>query len=110
MVDCLPCLSKYSIRHSLADAIYAEENYRLTFGIGQASNTDKLEVWINDSNNYASDSVVNYGQWNHVVLTWDGSDLKFYQDGGPDGSSAATAYTNPGVKQIGHIGGGDKHR
>ena len=86
--------------------IYADGTWRLSLGIGQVSNTDKLEVWIDDSNDYASDSDVNYGEWNHVVLTWDGSNLNFYLNGGADGSRAASAYTNPGVKQIGNADGG----
>jgi len=75
--------------------------WELSFGIGQDSNTDKLEVWIDDSVSYASDGNVTYNEWNYVVLSWDGSNYTFYIDGVISGSSGGSSYPDTGTTYIG---------
>jgi len=83
--------------------IYMVGVWELSFGIGQDSNRDKLEVWVDDRDDYASNSDVNYNEWNYVVLSWDGSNYNFFIDGGPDGSRGGTSYPDTGTTYIGGI-------
>lgn len=85
--------------------IYVVGDWELSLGIGQDSNRDKLEVWIDDNDIYASDSNVIYNQWNYVVLSWDGSQFQFYMDGDPDGSSSGSIYTLTDNTYIGGVPG-----
>ena len=83
--------------------IYSVGEWEISLGIGQDTNTDKLEVWVDDNDDYASISDVTYNAWNYVVLSWDGSNYDFYIDGQPDGSYAGSAYTQTGITYIGGI-------
>ena len=75
--------------------------WELSFGIGQDNNTDKLEVWVDDSTSYASDSDVTYSEWNYVALSWNGSHYNFYIDGEADGSRSGSSYPDTGTTYIG---------
>jgi len=79
--------------------------WELSFGIGQDSNTDKLEVLVDDRDSYASDGNVTYNEWNYVVLSWDGSNYTFYIDGVTSGSSGGSNYPDTGTTYIGGIPG-----
>ena len=79
--------------------------WELSFGIGQDSNTDKLEVWVDDNTSYASDSDVTYNKWNYVVLSWNGSHYNFYIDGEADASRSGSSYPDTGILYIGGIPG-----
>ena len=81
--------------------IYAVGEWELSLGIGQDTNTDKLEVWVNDRDDYASNSDVTYNEWNYVVLSWNGSHYNFYIDGEPDGSRSGSSYPQTGTTYIG---------
>jgi len=85
--------------------IYADGSWRLSFGIGIEDNPDKLEYWINSFGNGASLSDVLFGQWTYGAMTFNGSNMNFFQNGTPDGSSVASSYTNPTTKRIGGITG-----
>jgi len=80
--------------------IYIDGAWRLSFGIGVDSNTDKLEVWIDDTTAYASTSDVSFNQWSYVTLKYDG-DYKFFQEGVSDGATTGDAYTIAAEKRIG---------
>jgi len=85
--------------------IYAVGTWEISLGIGQDSNTDKLEVWVDDATAYASDSDVTYDAWNYVVLSWNGSRYNFFIDGVADGSRSGSAYPDTGTTYIGGISG-----
>ena len=75
--------------------------WELSFGIGQDSNTDKLEVWVDDNDVYASDDDVTYNEWNYVVLSWNGSHYSFYIDGITSGSRSGSSYPDTGTTYVG---------
>ncbi len=81
--------------------IYVVGVWELSFGIGQDSNPDKLEVWVDDRDSYASDGNVNYNEWNYVVLSWNGSHYNFYIDGETSGSRSGSSYPDTGTTYIG---------
>lgn len=83
--------------------IYAVGTWEISLGIGQDTNTDKLETWVDDTNDYASDSNVTYNAWNYVVLSWNGTHYNFFMDGNPDGSRSGSAYPDTGTAYIGGI-------
>jgi hypothetical protein len=83
--------------------IYAVGTWEISLGIGQDTNTDKLEAWVNDNDDYASDSDVTYNAWNHVVLSWNGTHYNFFIDGVADGSRSGSAYPETGTTYIGGI-------
>ena len=83
--------------------IYTVGTWEISLGIGQDTNTDKLEAWVNDNDDYASDSDVTYNAWNYVVLSWDGSHYNFFIDGAADGSRSGSAYPDTGTTYIGGI-------
>jgi hypothetical protein len=84
---------------------YVVGEWELSFGIGQDSNTDKLEAWVDDATSYASDGNVTYNEWNYVVLTWNGSHYSFYIDGSTSGSRSGSSYPDTGTIYIGGIPG-----
>lgn len=85
--------------------IYVVGVWELSFGIGQDSNPNKLEVWIDDRDSYASDGTVTYNEWNYVVLSWNGSNYNFYIDGKTSGSRSGSSYPDTGTTYIGGIPG-----
>jgi Concanavalin A-like lectin/glucanases superfamily len=83
--------------------IYAVGTWEISLGIGQDTNTDKLETWVNDNDDYASDNDVTYNAWNYVVLSWNSTHYNFFMDGDPDGSRSGSAYPQTGTAYIGGI-------
>jgi len=53
------------------------------------NNSNKIEIYISDVGSYVtSDSGLEFNKWNFVGCTWDGSVVRFYINGEPDGVTA----------------------
>lgn len=83
--------------------IYSYGSYRASLGLTVQQGTDGLiENWINNSILEQSDSAVTFNDWSYVAITSDGSVMRFYLNGNPVGTGAATTVTTAG--QASHIG------
>lgn len=83
--------------------IFSYGSYRASLGLTVQQGTDGLiENWINNSILEQSDSAVTFNDWNYVAITSGGSIMRFYLNGAPVGTGAATAVTTSG--QASHIG------
>ncbi len=71
--------------------IYSEGSWRASLGINRT--TGKLESWINNANPLVGTVALQLNAWNHVALTYDGINRKFYVNGVFAGSGSAPAIT-----------------
>lgn len=53
------------------------------------TDTRKINLWlggVNPSWNYTANSAMPLNQWTYIVATWDGTQLRYFFNGSPDGS------------------------
>ncbi|HAV63464.1 MAG TPA: hypothetical protein DCY13_13990, partial [Verrucomicrobiales bacterium] len=81
--------------------IYSEGHWRVSLGL--KNGTTKLDSWINNGNELVSTGDLRFNQWNHVALTHDGVERRFYINGQFAGSGGAPAV---GADNVGAAIGG----
>ena len=73
------------------------------FCLNTATNNGKLGFWPGSGSWRASNTSIKDGQWHHVALVTNGTNVTFYNNGSPDGSPASpnpSSYS--GVRAIGN--------
>jgi hypothetical protein len=76
------------------------------FGIGGNENLHQIRINIG-SETYYSSSEVEDQRWNHIAVTVDGSNVRFYLNGSPDGTTAKTTDASFTYNNIGRLQQGD---
>jgi len=67
--------------------VYSEGYWGISLGVHNPSG--KLESWISNNNQLIGTISVQLSNWNHVALTYDGTNRVFYVNGGFAGSGSA---------------------
>ena len=72
--------------------IYSEGYWRVLLGVDNP--TGKPENWINNANQFLGAVALQISNWNHVALTFDGTNRTFYVNGAFAGSSNSPVATS----------------